>query len=410
MSRHISGSGRIPLTARTPLSFQVVGDSFAGAEFDLPIEVRASDYALITRARSRQTVDLEPGNYLVVAPLPDGQELRGEVTINAGQGDANVHLYGPEAAPSSPFEERLIDPAKRVSARLLTDTLLSIEPPLDISADEDNRKLGPRLLHVQHSSEYDTDGTWLWPLPPAAFENATFRRTGTVAAGLTAHMAHPQAELVLSYLRAGAIGPAIHASGSDLLSVETLVLSQGLLEGKKNDPLAAALGAYVLLRQSHVDGSTRKLVERLHEYNQQLPDSYCLQAELLARAGQRDEALRLLLRLPEVGLPFFTEGVRIAAEHLTLSIRRELEPPLEHARNRLLTSLNWLSAHQVSGDPIFQLEGFDPLDRMAFWEYQSMVSGEPLPFSAEVALEDISFAQDLMDDAFGPEHYRHFGL
>jgi hypothetical protein len=202
----------------------------------------------------------------------------------------------------------------------------------------------------------------LWPIPDAALEHATFRN-GDDVVGLEPGLNHAQANLALGYLRRGALIDAEVAGRSDLLSE-----AEVLLRGKRWDPLAAALGAYLLLRQHPSDDRMERLSMRLREYNPRLTDAYCIASERLARRGENEAALEELLKgFNEMGLPFFTDGFTLAARHLTRILRcdRRDVPWLDDVRQSqaslLLSRLDWLAAYRVLGRPVLTFQGFDPI-------------------------------------------------
>jgi hypothetical protein len=82
---------------------------------------------------------------------------------------------------------------------------------------------------------------------------------------------------------------------------------------KKQSPLRATLGAYVLLRATQLEGLdqwTSDLVS-MHPW---LPDTLAIRVEYLARNGKHPEALKVLLDIPKSGTPLFRSGIGYLAD------------------------------------------------------------------------------------------------
>jgi hypothetical protein len=253
---------------------------------------------------------------------------------------------------------------------------VQLEPDFDtsgtfrVAADRPLARGEGRMLRLQVIHRDGSKTVVLWPLPDAALENARFRVVDPPL-GLEVRLANDQAELVLDYLRRGALSEAGAAVGSVWMSAHEM------LSHKRWNPLAAALGAYVLFRAGRPASEVEEWVSRLGEYNPLFPDALCLRAEVLARRQEHAAALAVLLELDAVGLPFFGEGLTMACARLAHYLRRGGDQTkwMNASRRaealRLLTRLNWQGAHRVLGEPVLTLEGFDPLDPADMGEFQS---------------------------------------
>jgi len=75
-------------------------------ELDVPVEVREPDFALVARALSSESVPVAPGAYYVMARMPAGQRLYGQVEISEGEA-AEVLLLTPATGrePQAGWEE-----------------------------------------------------------------------------------------------------------------------------------------------------------------------------------------------------------------------------------------------------------------------------------------------------------------
>src|SRR3954451_2978371 len=100
----------------------------------LPIEVRDASMTLVSETTAQESVQLQPGSYLVSARLPGGQELSKLIDL---KGDDVVCRLTPDAAgqPSAPYEQRSKAPGAgsrgsgRSSARSEETTTASESPP-----------------------------------------------------------------------------------------------------------------------------------------------------------------------------------------------------------------------------------------------------------------------------------------
>lgn len=132
-------------------------------------------------------------------------------------------------------------------------------------------------------------------------------------------IAHKSADLLTRYLGRGMYAEAQEASLSHSMDAENL------LSAKQSDPIAAAVGAYTLLRVGQL--------ERLHEWTENLmnwfewlPDGAAIRGEHLARQGKHLESLRAFIALSVRGLPVFTDGLSYTVERLRLYTHQRMIP------------------------------------------------------------------------------------
>lgn len=123
----------------------------------------------------------------------------------------------------------------------------------------------------------------------------------------------PTADTILGYLQRG-----------DLYSAEAMVQwveeAEGLLEDKRSDPYAAAVGGYLLLRLQRFD-AMHDWCRNLADWFPFLPDGCAIWAsQLIAqrRPGSEADIRRYLLQAASRGLPVFTEGLRLLLDGLRL--------------------------------------------------------------------------------------------
>jgi hypothetical protein len=93
----------------------------------------------------------------------------------------------------------------------------------------------------------------------------------------------------------------------------TLVTRPDYYATKKQSPLRAALGAYVLIRANQLDGLDEWTSNLLTSHSW-LPDAFAIRVEYLARSGRHPEALKLLLDVPKSGAPLFRSGIAYLAD------------------------------------------------------------------------------------------------
>jgi len=351
----------------------------------LPVEVRKSNLALVARALSTQSVSVEPGIYHVTAKLPAGQELYSQVTVQEGvPATAMLELDPADVSPSESQEvQRYIlgqQPLPQTRDRGLED----------LGVDEVSAKLrlfkGNPLTGVIAQVDGDTG---LQPLPAQVRGVARFEYSaepGGFVQLLQPHMPPINVALPVSPPRGCQIIVTRPADGgltigAQLENVEANVIlryyEQALLEqaaittsaesfeellaGKVSDPTAAAVGAYTLLRFGELT--------RLHDWTRNLwrwfewlPDGIPIWAEHLARNGEHQRALEILLDLPSRGLPFFSDGLSYAMNRLRLytSLDAKHFPNLDRTKAvALLEQLQTFATVVDFRKPILTLTGLD---------------------------------------------------
>ncbi|MGN6544881.1 MAG: hypothetical protein ACTHK7_07515, partial [Aureliella sp.] len=300
---------------RTKLTVQFPRDAsrWNPDNVELPVEVRRSDSALVGRTLASGSLDVGPGSYVARAVAPGG-EFSGSIDVPAGLAEARVHLrfydqsgsrsvgnslgsFGNSAAKSYAAME---DAAAAKSAEpaqfdLLQGHLLEGRPltPAGATVRDANGRMragatsGSMVLRV---SCRPGGATLVAPIPESAAAHLAWEDASSGERPDAAfHFDHPLAELLLWYIRSNAIADAQLAAHS-----ATLTATQ-LLRGKKWDPLAGALGAYVLLRlggdDAELTAELDRRSEQLWKYNPTFPDAWCIRAECRARAGEHEIAL-----------------------------------------------------------------------------------------------------------------------
>src|SRR5829696_4385552 len=186
------------------------------------------------------------------------------------------------------------------------------------------------------------------PVSPAAGCAVVIRRcaVSSPAAGslnrdevsFDVHMGNVKADFFLRYAAQGMLTEA-----AQVLREEQQQQAKGqatqLLHDKFEDPVAAAVGAYGLLKFG--TKQRRNWIKNLYNKFSWLPDAAAIEGECLAREGKHEESLRTFVKLANRGIPLFTDGLIFAVDRLELfttvdrpdeEIRRA-RPLLELLRN-----------------------------------------------------------------------------
>jgi hypothetical protein len=136
---------------------------------------------------------------------------------------------------------------------------------------------------------------------------ARLRRDGSTE--LDVDLADESAGALLGYLHGGLFEDARLVSDSIELDAESLLFH------KREDPVAAAAGAFALLRLG--------ALERLHDWTSNLaqqygwlPDVQVALAEHHARVGDHESAREILTDVSMIGIPSLTVGLAYATDRL----------------------------------------------------------------------------------------------
>jgi endonuclease G, mitochondrial len=155
------------------------------------------------------------------------------------------------------------------------------------------------------------------PVSPAAGCNVVIRRCVVPSpvrdeVSFDVHMGNVKADFFLRYSAQGMLTEA-----SQLLRDEpqqTVGQATQLLHDKFEDPVAALVGAYGLLKFGNKE--RRNWIKILYKNFDWLPDAAAVEAESLAREGKHEEACRTFLKLADRGIPLFTDGLIFAVDRL----------------------------------------------------------------------------------------------
>ncbi|MFN8468414.1 MAG: hypothetical protein U0X20_22845 [Caldilineaceae bacterium] len=376
------------------LSFRTEFHSSELQQLELPVEVRKPNMALVTRTLSTETVDVPPGTYHIVATLPAGVELYERAEVVADK--ATVVVLRPDPADVSPSESLEVQryfvgtpvaSTLPMAAALGLESLGPSEDTATLRILAGNPLAGDRLVGQLTMGD---PGTLLAPQPPPERGIARFvcwSGTGRFVQLLQrgqpplnlALPISPDVGCTLDIVRqlTGPLAPELHlpnvGADSTLRYYERGLLDQvrtaigaisfeRLLQQKMADPIAAAVGAYMLLRLGELD--------RLHDWTRNLanmfpwlPDGLALWGEHQARLGRHAEALTSFLQLPDRGLPIFSDGLSYTVDRLRLYSRFPIagQPPESAGRAPdLLARLQQFADSVDFRKPILTFTGLDP--------------------------------------------------
>jgi hypothetical protein len=371
------------------LRFQPLLHSWEVGSAALPVEVRTPDLGLVGTALTTGTLKVEPGSYHVTARLPAGQELSGSVDVARGKsatveltldpGHVSPHeteelqrfVWGVEPASNEAALRALAAAAKRPLRLIpydgnplaegygrLNSRLVEFQPRPDEGAPETLALSvgGPVNLIQLHRPGADDLNAVIpgGPFgPPLAWIVVRPDANGSV--GLMVRPTHATADALLGFGEHNLISETAELAGGGVLQAEEL------LRGKRRDPVAAAAGAYALLRVGEL--------ERLHDWTRNLErwvpwlaDGVVIRAEHLVRLREDKNALAMLLTLERRGLPLFTEGLTLAVKRLRRYVAAGTAIPKTQTRRaaRLLERLSEYATFADFSQPTLTFYGGNP--------------------------------------------------
>jgi len=355
----------------TELHFDLPGD------LALPVEVYDTELRLVGRALSEASVPVGPGTYFVEARLPDGSRLQravevaGEAELRVSLGEAGRLLMTSHAASALPetFAEayRLRGlsygrtPAERAArtpvARLAHYRVDGLTGWRQVGEERVVARPGPLELPEAGVGALGLSvGGGTMAIVPIPGERADLLRfalaqvAGSAKLELRTRLDNDAGDALLGFLGHDLVEDARLMATSPALSAEAL------LAGKAGDPIAAAAGAFALLRIDDLD--------RLHDWTANLanwfpwlPDGAVVRAEHLGRVGEHEAAAELLCEVPRRGLPVLSVGLAVAVDRLRTYAA--YWPEREELREALVT----LSRYALATDPnrpVTTFSGADP--------------------------------------------------
>jgi hypothetical protein len=296
----------------------------------LPIEVRDEKLVLKARGISDDVLEVPPGRYFVTALLPNGDQstVNNAVVLTAGE--------------SKQLEISVADltfPPTLESTNTLSDSLWEISRPVTqyffrqsfaiirgnwlagkISGTE-SQALLKREPTTRSNMDIPFSGEAVWIEIESSKQYNYFAvpvdEGGSTTVEWTLDIKSDKLDLKLDF-HDGELNSFLdfieNSKSIEARSIShTMVMRPDYNATKKQSPLRATLGAYVLVRANQLDGLdawTGNLVDS----SPWLPDTLAIRVEYLARNGRHREALKVLLDIPKWGAPMFRSGIGYIAD------------------------------------------------------------------------------------------------
>jgi hypothetical protein len=324
------------MSGQLDLTFSYQGGSDVG---ELPVVVDVVGASLEAAAQPRLAQlasgwrqDLEPGTYLVRVRFPSGEEIRRTCTVRDGDHiPISVDVRGLAGHESLERSAALRPLVRDESTPGLAGTsfasawvrrwrgeegrewqLIDFD---GITVGGDYYAVRYRFASAQQSNVLQLGGpriAWRFvSLPAAPVVDVTVSPRGENDLA--------EAEALLGYLRTGAV------EGAD-------VTAESLLQQKRRDPIAAAIGGYYLLRTANLDRLSA-WGPNLSRRFPWLADGAVINGWQHIHAGREhrgdpdrhfDAARRQLIRAARRGVPVYTEGLQLLIDGLRL-LREDAE-------------------------------------------------------------------------------------
>jgi hypothetical protein len=362
----------------------------------VPVEVRTPSLALVTRAVTSGSVDLEPGTYHFSARLPNGAAWSRVMRVSGAQktvvlepereieADPLSYFAGPVGhgglgGPTSGGQGGLGGPPVVEESWLAAVPKVHVRPAPQGSGRGRLRCFTADPLHGV-AARVDLPGG-KWPrradavhleMPPSSQRCfVQLLQTGRVPVNIALPRSHVAGCVVVVRSRRKRFWMEVHPDNDDanlLLGYkknqapqEEALIAERLLAGKFDDPIAATIGAYSLLRFGDL--------EKLHDWPENLRRSFpwlsdgaAIRGEQLARLGRHAEAFPAFLECAERGLPLMSDGIDYVLQRLKLYTTAETgfaAAELERATG-VLRRLQAISGFVDFNQPLVTVNGVDP--------------------------------------------------
>jgi hypothetical protein len=295
----------------------------------LPIEVRDEKLVLRARGVSDDSLEVPPGRYYVTALLPNGDQSTVDgVVVEAGENkQLDIVLSDIAFPPTLQTTDTLSDSLWKISRpvtqyffrqsfAILRGNWLADEIPGTGSHVPVKREPTTRSnldipfsreavwIEIERSNQYNYFAVPVDEGASTTVEWSLDLKTDKLTLNFDFH--DGELNSLLDF--------ADNSKANEARSISrTLVTRPDYYATKKQSPLRATLGAYVLIRANQLDGLdewTGNLVAS-HSW---LPDALAVRVEYLARSGRHPEALKLLLEIPKSGAPLFRSGIGYLAD------------------------------------------------------------------------------------------------
>lgn len=419
------------------LSFKLGFRSSEMNATELPVEVRKPNSALVTRLRSSEAVELDPGQYYVTTRLPAGQQITRPVDLRTKaqelllqpdpedewdhEWDEERHFLDPtraaegprgwtqwmgsesDQAPAPPMLESAEAPtpaaplpqAPGVAAAVDLQPARACLRVLSGNLLQDQRQVEPAHAVLQ-PEQHEPGRIVYYRVNAPALVVVQLLEVGAPALNL---VVPPRARLAVSRR------PPSQERRSGLYKVEAFTTnstanlllrynrqgayqragnaaeSERVFSEKMDDPVAGAIGAYSLLRIGDLE-RLHDWTANLYQWYPWLPDGAALRGEHLARLGRHAEALQALAELPARGLPVVADGLFYAVERLKVysRLKSERAEGLDIALAKtILDKLDRYAGFVHRQRPLTSFPGLDPLRP----DYSLLSAGQSIPGAVE---------------------------
>jgi hypothetical protein len=347
----------------TRLNFSLQLEHASG--IDLPVEVRRRNLTLVTRTTTWHGAEVEPGTYHVIARLPAGQEIATSVEAQGPYVSVPLKPDADDASPretdsqrhylvsavSTPAHPRVTAPPTRVTLRYFRGTpvlghladLASEELVIDEHTEQSFSPDGSQSGTIWVEFQQPERGPRTTAIPVTTGQPCTLRfvRKPEGYWWLDVHLYDVRADLLCRYRDRG-------------WASEAATVAEQLLEAKLGDPIAAAVGAYGILRLQDLD-RLHDWTENLRSWFPWLPDGAVVRGEHLARNGDHAAALGAFVELAERGMPLFSDGLGYATTRLESYVAAQnplLDSALVTRADRLLSALRGVAGTVDFNHPI----------------------------------------------------------
>ena len=196
------------------------------------------------------------------------------------------------------------------------------------------------------------------PVSPKAPCYVALQKIDDGQSSLDIRLAHATADLFLRYIQCS------HTEQAEVTS--EALQAEDLLRDKMDDPIAAAIGAYSLLRFRRLD-KVRDWAANLASGFTWLPDGLAILGEGEARSGNHERAITLFNQILGRGLPIFGVGLSYAIDRLRLyrdtlnsSQPTRLDPKALAIAENVLARLQEFATFAVFQSAVMTYTGLDP--------------------------------------------------
>lgn len=337
------------------LTVSVSGSRSESRFLTLLVDVYASDGSILASGTaspiqsSRFILSERQERVHVLGKLPNGLSIQKTVELCDGETEVALHLE-----PESPHEWlQWVTPFRSISHLRSTDKPIGVKDRrigkvwMTLWAFLDGRWMAQSLHPIERLQEHGIqqlmidvpesphllqiggeEVAWrLVSLPPSGRVRIALTRSAVEdgdSLDITVGRAKPDNELIMSYLARGAVAEAERLA-------EAWDAADLLLYEKNKDPVSAAAGAYVLLKNRRLQ-HRRNWVSNLVERFPYMADSAIVAAALaLQRENTTESEIRSLIdRAIDRGLPIFTMGATILVETMAAVHRGKSETKRFH--------------------------------------------------------------------------------